>query len=287
MAFRFKRKESIAAGFARIAAEQIGEAATALERSSGVHKARRCIKRLRALLRLFRRALPDGSFQREDEALRNVARSLAPLRDAQIRLAVFDSVTRHLKAPGVAIARCDIFAPPEAAATEHSPASRLRSAITGLHVIGARLPGLKPDSGWSVLERGLRATCRLARKAHAAAHAELSTPAIHAWRRRSKYFEYQLHLLRKMDPSRMKRCIRTAGRLTELLGDDHDLAVLDRNLVSASVPEELLEKLQTRIARRRKKLQRRAFAAGSELFFEKPSVSVHELGRLWKRWQRG
>ncbi len=290
MAFRFNRQESIAAGFARIFAEQIAEAVTALEKSprNGVHEARKCIKRLRSLLRLFRRALPDGSYEREGATLRGAARGLASVRDAQVQIAAFDSLARGIKAPGIAQARRVLFATFKAAAT---PAGRstspVQATITALRTIGARVPGLKPDAGWPVLRRGLKRTYRRARRAHADARAELTTPAIHRWRRRSKDFGYQMQLLRKIDPPAMKRCIRTADQLTKFLGDDHDLAVLDRTLATAhDLPAELREKLTTRIARRRKKLQRRAFQAGSELFFEKPAIVVKELGRQWKRWRK-
>jgi CHAD domain-containing protein len=175
-----------------------------------------------------------------------------------------------------------------AAAHSSQSASPLQSSITALRTVGARLPGLRPDEGWSVLGRGFKSTYRRARKAHAAAHAERSTAAMHAWRRRSKDFEHQLQLLRKIDPSVMKPRIREARLLTELLGDDHDLAVLERTLAAVrDLPAELREKLNSRIASRRKKKQRKAFKLGSDLFFEKPSVVVKEVGQLWKRWRRG
>jgi CHAD domain-containing protein len=288
MNFRFKRRESIATGFARIAGEQIAIAAAQLEKGAdeGVHEARKCIKRVRSLLLLFRRALPDGTYDRENDALRTAADSLSSLRDAQVRIAVFDSVAAGMKAGGIAGARRQLLVAFNAAAAPGS-VSPISATVTSLRAIAARLPGLKPDTGWSVLSRGLRTTYRRARKAHAAAKAEATTTAIHAWRRRSKDFEYQAQLLRKIDSGAMKSCIRTAGQLTDLLGDDHDLAVLDRSLVEApGLPDELREKLRARIARRRRKIQRRAFAAGSELFFEKPAVVVKELGRYWKRWRR-
>ena len=291
MAFRFKRRESIAAGFARIAAEQIDAAVAALEAASdeGVHEARKCIKRLRGLLRLFRRALPADSFNRENEALRSAAGRLSSLRDAGVRIAVFDSIAKGVKTPGIAAARRHLFAALKTAAVNaNQPSSPRQTSITALRAVGARLPGLKPDTGWSVLGRGIKATYRRARKAHAAAHAEHSTAAMHAWRRRSKDFEFQMQLLRKIDPPVMKPRIREAGLLTELLGVDHDLAVLERTLATVrDLPAELREKLNSRIARRRKRAQRKAFKLGSELFFEKPSVVVKELGHLWKRWRRG
>src|SRR5438309_290620 len=118
MAFRFKRRESIAAGFARIAAEQIDDAVAALEESSdeGVHEARKCIKRLRGLLRLFRRALPEGTYDRENDALRTAGRRLASLRDARVRIAVFDSLSKRMKADGIAAARRHLFSALKSAA---------------------------------------------------------------------------------------------------------------------------------------------------------------------------
>lgn len=289
MAFRFKRRESIAAGFARIATEQIDEAVAALEKHSdkGVHGARKCIKRLRGLLRLFRHALPEGSYERENIALRTAAHRLTHLREAKVQLAVFDSLARGLALPGAAAARRRLHASHETAAASLPGDSPHQTTITALRSVGARLPGLKPDSGWSVLRRGLKLTYRRARKAHADAHAELTTTAIHRWRRRSKDFGYQMELLRKIDPPAMRRCIRTAEKLTALLGDDHDLAVFAGTLATThDLPAELREKLSSRIARRRKKLQRRAFKAGSELFFEKPDVVIEELGRQWRRWRK-
>lgn len=287
MAFRFRRKESIAAGFARIATEQFDQAVAALEKpgDKGVHHARKCIKRLRSLLRLFRHALPDGSYERENTALRTAAHHLTHLRETKVQLAVFDSLVRGLRLPGLGKARRSLQASLRAGAPPAK--SPIQTTITALRSVGARLPGLKPDSSWSVLRRGLKLTYRRARKAHAEARAELTTTAIHRWRRRCKDFGYQMQLLRKSDPSTMRRCIRTADQLNDDLGGDHDLAILDRHLAAAAdIPDEVREKLTARIARRRKKLQRRAFAAGSGLFFEKPTVAIDELGRRWKRWHR-
>jgi len=290
MAYRFKRKESIAAGFARIAREQISVAVTALEKSpdDGVHDARRAIKRLRGLLRLFRKAMPGESFKRANGDLRKAARSLSAVRDAQVRLVVFEKVAKDAKDDGIAELRRSLTAAVKTAIgarSRHPPAA---AAIATLDSVGTRLPSLEADAGWPVLCRGLKNAYRRARKAHAAAHAEVSTEALHAWRRRSKDFQYQTQLLRKIDPGAMKRRYRKVSKLNDSLGDDHDLAVLDKTLTAArGMPADLREKLCARIAKRRKKLQRRAFDLGSELFFEKPSKVIGELGRQWKDWQRG
>ena len=56
--------------------------ATPPERHSGVHSARKCLKRLRSLLLLMRPGMPEPVFASLTERLRRIARGLAPARDA-------------------------------------------------------------------------------------------------------------------------------------------------------------------------------------------------------------
>lgn len=290
MAFRFKRKETIADGFARIVREQVARAATALESASeeGVHDARRAIKRLRGILRLFRKALGETAFEHANRSLREVAHSLSAMRDAQVELDAFNRIAARIEHPGVAPIRRVLADALKAVAGEYRRNAPGPAAIACLKRIGAEPPVLDAASAWAVLGRGLRTTYRRARKAHAAAHEEHTTAALHEWRRRCKDLEYQLQLLRKSDPREMKARIRTAARINDLLGDDHDLAVLEATLAQdIRIPDELRDRLGARIARRRKKLQRRAFALGSRLLFEKPGVVGKQLASRWKRWHRG
>lgn len=289
MAFCFRRRETIAAGFERIAHEQLRAGVAALEKNpdDGVHDARRTIKRLRGLLRLFRRALPGESFARANRDLRAAGHSLSAVRDARVRLEVFESVAKGMRDPAIAEFRESLVAAARMAQGGQTSRRPGAAAIAALHTVAARLPGLKADTGWRVLACGLEAAYRRARKAHAEARTEFSTEALHAWRRRSKDFQYQLQLLRKLDLPEIKRRIRKASHLTDLLGADHDLAALDRILARTSrIAARQRRKLRQRIVHRRDRLQRRAFDLGRELFFEKPSELVAEFTRAWKRGRR-
>jgi hypothetical protein len=88
MTFRFKLQEPIAEGVRRISLEQIEIAQARLkvrgDVAGAVHDARRCLKRLRALLRLIRPALDKGTYKREIEELANTARLLAGTRDSHV-----------------------------------------------------------------------------------------------------------------------------------------------------------------------------------------------------------
>ena len=56
------------------------------DRDTGVHEARKALKRLRALLRLARPALLQQPYRDLDRRLRDAGRRLSPLRDARVQL---------------------------------------------------------------------------------------------------------------------------------------------------------------------------------------------------------
>src|SRR6478609_6021350 len=88
MAYRFKLQEPIAQEVRRVALEQIDIAEEKLaskdDVASAIHDARRCLKRLRALIRLVRPALGDGVYRRESESVASTGRLLAGVRDVHV-----------------------------------------------------------------------------------------------------------------------------------------------------------------------------------------------------------
>jgi hypothetical protein len=78
----------------------------------------------------------------------------------------------------------------------------------------------------------------------------------------------------------MKKLARRAHALSDLLGDDHDLAVLraaarERNATLAPGELAMLEGL---IARRRGRLQRKALSRGRRVYARKPRKLARVLG---------
>ncbi|MGD9501242.1 MAG: CHAD domain-containing protein, partial [Methyloceanibacter sp.] len=79
-----------------------GALAAPPERHSGVHDARKCLKRLRSLLLLARPGLPEPAFETLYERLTAIARGLAPARDAQALIDATDKLERETGAgPGL------------------------------------------------------------------------------------------------------------------------------------------------------------------------------------------
>ncbi|MGZ5916789.1 MAG: CHAD domain-containing protein, partial [Methyloceanibacter sp.] len=65
---------------------------TTPDRHSGVHSARKCLKRLRSLLLLVRPGVPEPMIGNLSERLAAIARELAPARDANALLDAIDKL---------------------------------------------------------------------------------------------------------------------------------------------------------------------------------------------------
>ncbi len=98
-----------------------------------------------------------------------------------------------------------------------------------------------------------------------------------------KYLRHQFGLLRQIWPDVLDAMERTADEAGELLGTDHDLAVLRQRIeVEAVLDDSTRDALVRRIEERKVELQRRAIAFGGRLYSEKPASLTHRLGKLWE-----
>jgi CHAD domain-containing protein len=90
MSYRLREK-SLAREVHRIAQEELEgtlkELLTVSEqgRSTAVHEARKHLKKLRALIRLFRPATGKAFYKRENAAMREVAQQMSSIRDSHVR----------------------------------------------------------------------------------------------------------------------------------------------------------------------------------------------------------
>jgi CHAD domain-containing protein len=129
---------------------------------------------------------------------------------------------------------------------------------------------------------------RQARSAFRDAVADPSVERLHEWRKQAKYLRYQLEILRPLWPEQLEELAEEADRMTELLGDDHDLALLRQKLTDN--PEEFgdedeKEVLQALIDRRRLELQQEAVELGERFFQDKPRAFARRLKGYWKAWR--
>jgi CHAD domain-containing protein len=307
--------EALAPGARRIAIEQIDLAIAQLESghatpdATAVHETRKAIKRLRALLRLLRPRMRESVYRRENAALRGIAARLAGARDAEVMLATLDAlIARHprrLRGRSVRRFRKKLRAECKRARRRGIGDARTRAlALTELRALRTRVAAIEIDSshGLRTLDPGLRRSYEQGRRRRRRARRARRRDRdglMHDWRKRVKDLRYAAELMQRRDRElalngtrpRARRLTRIASRadeLGELLGEDHDLALLaervrgrsTRKLMSAGKRRTLLELID----RRRAVLRRRAKPLGKKLYRKSPkrfTADVRaELARL-------
>jgi CHAD domain-containing protein len=112
---------------------------------------------------------------------------------------------------------------------------------------------------------------------------------LHEWRKQVKHLRHQLELLTPTWPKFVGELASQAEQLGELLGEDHDLAVLRETLAASRAAGEFdtsLESLFRLIDKERRRLQLEAISKGELLYRDSPKRFVDRLEAYWRRWFR-
>lgn len=241
MAFRFKLDEPIEKDFRRIGLEQIQRARTQLaanaDAATEVHEARKCIKRIRALLRLGREGLGDRTFRAENARFRSIAALMAPARDQYVVLQTIlklETETPEHAAPALARLRAAVLDPSLAADTNASRES-MNEASAALERAAKRFRNLRiaPDD-FATLVKGLTRSYKRGLKWLEIAYADGRDEAFHELRKCVQAHWRHMALLSRAWPALFEARIAAARELSQILGDDHDLAILKLKVASLS-----------------------------------------------------
>jgi CHAD domain-containing protein len=292
MPFHFKRTESPARGVRRVCRERIGVALEHLrkgDRPAVVHSVRKEIKKLRALFRLVRGEIGRGDYQKSTKALRKAADCLAAARDARVMFRAFEKLAgrpasrRFPEVRKVLLQNC------------HHESRRFRSrhsvALAGgiLKKTGRRVRGLKIKTpGWAVIEPGLRQSYRRGQEACRLIHQEPSPEHFHEWRKRVKDLWYYFCLLSPAWPPPLRAWTDDLELLGGLLGDDHDLFMLQQFIAETRTGQgREAAALSRLIVMRQRKLRAAALKLGSRIYAETPAVLCRRLEQCWDDWRAG
>jgi CHAD domain-containing protein len=293
MAFELALSEPLPAVLRRVAADRLTEALAATDpglSDAAVHSARKRLKELRALLRLLRGPLPRATRRRQNATYRDAARPLSSLRDSAVLLEALDDLLAarpdDLPPKSLAPLRAALTRDRRAAlraARESDALPRLRSTLTASLRDPARWP-LPNDDDFATLSPGLLRTYRQGRRAMKAALADPTDDHLHEWRKRAKDLRYHLELLIPLNAPKIKPLATLAKDLTDLLGTDHDLAVLQSLLITThatTLPQPTHSALQSLLAKRRRSLQRQTRNLARRLYAHKPKPFVGRLESWW------
>ncbi len=289
MDFRLHRDESLPEGLRRLAFHQLGKAIAHLEAADQdweeqVHEARKALKRLRALVCLVRAELGPEVMRWENRSLGLTARLLGGLRDAAALVECLDQLDAWSGKPHLRV-RAWLLERKGAPGAGQEMIGEVVDALrwTQVRVEQWPLQGL----GWEAIGPGVQWVYARGRRCLGLAREEGGEECFHQWRRYAKYGWYHAQILHELWPSLMEVTQAGFDRVGELLGADHDLAVL-AGLLQAEWPARRskieVRDLEVAFPLRQAELQAEALELGSRLYAESPRALARRWGRYWEVW---
>jgi len=282
VAFAFAAGERVDVGARRLSREgaekllsTLAACASSSDQETAVHDARRMLKRLRALMRLVRGAIGKGPQAAANVLLRDAGQGLSGARDAVVVLQAFEKLAGD--DPHGAGVRAGL--------------RRARTAATkkviDVEPIAEKVRVFEDsvdqwtfaDDGWGAIEPGVFRTYQQGRRALSSARKAHESEVLHELRKRSKDLQYQLALLRETWPSVIGGYHDALTELGELLGDDHDLAVLGDVLKKRRTLD--ITPWLAKIEDRRLTQRARIFPLAERIFFDRPRAWTARIGAWW------
>ena len=289
MPYRFKVNEPIKDGFRRIAREQIDASLAELSGSDvgakNVHECRKSLKRLRALMRLAANALGEGKARRRTKSLGEIAKLLSARRDQTVMIETIDKLSKD--DPGAMAALTPLKAS-LAANNDDAPETLAADIAAKARVLllreakkFARAPFGK--RGFAALAGGLEASYRKGRKAAIYAYEEPTDDNFHDLRKAVQWHWRQMSLLSKAWPEEFAVRVHAARELSQLLGDDHDLAMLVAATARSGTMSIEEKDAAVAVCRHQQAILRAtAEYRARRMFAEKPKAFVGRVGAYWR-----
>jgi len=242
------------------------------------------MKKLRSALRLVRPVIGEAVYRRENERFRDAGRSLSATRDAKVLAQTIDALAERFAddpPPGgwdsVREALTITADDRDLDDLRRSAAAEIESGRREIQTLS--LPGRPAD----VLRPGLEDVYKRGRRRLREAVTDPGDERLHELRKRVKDLWYHLRLLRDGSRELVEPLEDRADALADLLGDDHDLAVLAGKLDEAdSIDGDQCRHLHRLIDARRSELHSEALACAERLYARKPKAFAKRLTEPWK-----
>jgi CHAD domain-containing protein len=230
----------------------------------------------------LRVAFPDKWFRAENRRIAAAGRKISPLRDMHVQLRTLADLGPASSA-GKRVSR--VLLRRQIAFSRRIPG--LRNTVRQMLRVSGQNIAARPASKATPrdLADGLKRIYQQGRDAFKTACKHASPENLHEWRKKAKLLGYAIELIKGLGLEKTSKMIKCAAALSEALGDDHDLfmveTALDRENRSRPAPD--YRSLAKRICARRAKLQKKAFKLGALIYAEKPGRFRKQMDRCLRR----
>jgi CHAD domain-containing protein len=280
VSYELRHEETLGENLRRICGKQIESAiavATGAEEPADtpVHETRKHLKKARAALRLVRKEIGRGLFRQQDHCLRDVARLISEIRDAEVRLQTVRQLQGITHRRGrAAYGKLEMMLTLELENFMAAFAEWQTQAVPMLERARAAADCWPLDHfNGKQLRRAAQASYKAARKALTEAKSNPTVESFHRFRTRAKVLWHQLRILRPVNAVVLKTLSDDLRSIGDLLGRAHDLSFLGdrlRNEHGRSEWQREGHKLLAVIEVSQSDLQRSAADVAERFFAERP-----------------
>lgn len=292
MSLRFKLNGGLGEQAVRLLKDQVDEAGDELgddERSlpERVHRARQGLKKARAMARLLRGEAKRRRLRQVQTLCRDAGRILSEVRDAQVlRQTGRDLFARYRETvplEQLASLQATLRRLARRLIEDAAKPERLKLAGKEIHRAAEAAARLRPVSrGWEALEDGLTKTYREARQGYLLCRRQPTPEFLHDWRKQTKYVRYQVESLCESHSPKLEALAAKLHRLSDLLGELHDLDVFRAAMRRADVAAAEMRAVDRMVDARQRELEQSSLELGAELFGERAVEFAEHLHAEWK-----
>lgn len=284
MSFHIERQTALLAnGFRPALRKQLVRAIKELENSrhappaARIHCARKHMKKVRSALRLLDKTSFRDVGRTDHDLLRDASAELAVVRNAEANVGALRRLCGDSGSDNLRFARAFGLLDRQRNSVSQGAPHSMHRAVTLLKGSLSRIDAWD-DAGiaWKEVARALKHFYKRGRAAFRKAADDPSTENLHRWRKRAKDLLHGLKLVKPANPKAARRLAKDLGKMCDLLGIDHDLAMLHETLEQAGIGREkaVLDKL---IAARRRKAHCKALKIGAKFFVRKPGAFAGKI----------
>lgn len=246
-----------------------------------VHASRKHFKKVRAVWRLIRDDIDKKKYQSENAFYRDLGRKLAAMREARVHLTSIDSIEEEHSNEGT-FNKIRIYLQERYdREKEHVIKEHLLDQVTEQVELGKqRVQNLQlSDEVFDAFEKGIQRVYKRGAEALKEAKEDTTAEKLHEWRKRVKYLWYHVRLLRNVWKPVLKGYEKSLDKLSDHLGDEHDLSEL-KELVNENVkdnyPKEV-KQLNQIIDKQREVLQQKAWSTGERIYTKPTKLFITKL----------
>jgi len=291
--FEIKKRETFEQGIHRLLEELNTETARLLVAGSrmhiSIHEARKNIKKLRAVLRFIRHGIGEEKYQELNTFYGETGQKIALLRDDTSIIELLENFKTNIKSPDLQrVIQKSIRLTKKKREIEFADFHKNKTDIRLSNSLSGKMNVLKQldikGSPEIFIMKSIQKVYINTAKRMKLSETEGTNEAYHNWRKQVKYLMFQMILLKNVWPKFFEAYIEELNKLQRLLGNLHDLNIVNNMIVEGSFFQ--LDKNQKKtllkfIYPHRTNLKKQVHIIGNMLFAESSQTFSQRLLGIW------